>query len=88
MDGENLAAVVRENLAAARERGEGFDAAWSRALADLPLERPRRNAKAQRREIDSWGEALAWARPAFRRAYYREPVEGAEDAAAALAEAA
>lgn len=80
----NVAQLVREHLVEARAEGLGFDAAWSRALADLPLERPRKNAKARRREIDAWAAALAWARPAFRRAYHREPVEGAEGAAAAL----
>jgi len=80
----NLAAVVRCSLASARQAGIGFDDAWSEALADLPLERPRRNAKARRSELDAWRAAIAWARPHFERAYNREPLQGAEDAASAL----
>ena len=84
----NLAAVVRCSLASARQAGIPFDSAWAKALADLPLERPRKNAKDRRREIEAWRAAVAWARPHFERAFNREPVEGAEDAAAALAEVA
>lgn len=87
--GENLAARVREHLDAARAAGRDFDDAWGDALdAALPLDAPHPRATAQRRDAESWREALAWARPAFHRAYYREPAEAAEGAAAALAEVA
>jgi hypothetical protein len=88
LQGTNLAAYVRERLAEARERGEGFDSAWHGALAALPLEAPDRERADQRRERECWLAALRWARPAFHRAYRREGAEGAEDAAVALAEVA
>jgi hypothetical protein len=82
--GENLAAVVRAHLAAARRRGEDFGPAWRAAMTNLPLETPHRRATGQRRDAESWREALQWARPAFHRAFNREPAEGAEGAASAL----
>lgn len=82
------AAVVRAHLAEARERGEPFARAWHDAMDALPLEAPDTERADQRRERECWRAALAWARPAFHRAYYREGAEGAEDAAAALAEVA
>jgi len=76
--GENLAAVVRAHLAAARARGEPFGPAWRAALACLPLDEPHRRATGQRREAECWREALRWARPAFERAYAGEAAQGAE----------
>jgi len=86
VDGTNLAAVVRAHLAAARARGEPFGPAWRAALAALPLDAPRRRATGRRREVESWREALAWARPHFERAYVGEAAQGAELAARDLAE--
>lgn len=84
----NLAAVVRCSLASARQAGIDFDEAWESALAELPLELPRKNAKARRREIDAWRAALAWSRPFFERAYVGGAAQGAEAAAGSIQELA
>jgi hypothetical protein len=79
---------VRELLAAARRRGEPFQAAWRGAIETAcPADPPDSSTRA-RREADAWRTALEWARPAFRRSYRGEVARGAEIAAAALDPAA
>ncbi len=57
---------VRHRLAAERERGETFEAAWPRALAAVPRRAPERAG---------WIEALRWAEAEFRAAYDRREGE-------------
>ncbi len=67
----NMAAVVRLELAAAREAGVDFDAAWEAALERLNLDR-RPGFPQRARELEAWGVGLRAAKPSFARAYNRE----------------
>jgi len=79
----NVAALVRERLAEARERGEDFDSAWHGAVAPLRLDE-KIGSKGERRLRREWSAALRFARPAFKAAFYGEAAEQGEHAAAAL----
>jgi len=68
----NDAEVMRSALAASREAGVDFDAAWTAALATL-LAVEGHPSSAVARERRAWLHALRWARSAFEDAYLREP---------------
>jgi hypothetical protein len=69
-------ALIVRRLAAQRRDGAQFPAAWENATAALP--------PGNGREARAWQEAVTWARPAYRRAYDREPPTHAERAVSAL----
>jgi hypothetical protein len=75
---------VRRHLAASRERGLPFEAAWARTLAEMPALDHLLPRTRERRDRDQWAAALRWSRPAFERAYLGAEPAQAERAAARL----
>lgn len=77
--GPTPAAVVREHLAEARQRGEPFDSTW-------PLARAAALADLERWDAGQWAFALTAAKASFRRAFEGAPATNADLAVGALAD--
>lgn len=82
-EGQRLTALLAHSRAI---REPDFDSAWQKAIAEIKPTHLIAGGRAEARWLETL-EALMFARPAYRRAYYGEPRTRADSAAQALQDA-